>query len=273
MKRILQECIRRAPSRQNFWIRFVNTMKVKKMAEVGIYRGEYASELLHACEGIERYYMIDPWRHLVDWNKPANDDDKLFQRFFEEAVARTDFAAEKRIVLRGRTVEVVDEIAEAELDLLYIDGDHTLRGIAIDLICSYSKVRTGGWIGGDDFGDTIWQHSLRYEPSLVFPFAVYFAEAVGAVIFGLPHAQFLIHKDERSGFAFHDLVGCYKDITLREQLFPGVIFRQKIQEALSFVPLFTDRFRSWFLHRFSMSKFLCPDFLRNYSKGKSPRRW
>ena len=130
--------------------------------------------------------MIDPWRHLDDWNKPANQNDTVFEEFFRQANEKTDFAARRRVILRGKTVEVIDQIPNGELDLAYIDGDHTLRGITIDLIRVYPKVRAGGFLGGDDFNRSIWQHNTSFEPTLVFPFAVYFAEAVGATIYGTP---------------------------------------------------------------------------------------
>jgi hypothetical protein len=83
-----------------------------------------------------------------------------------------------------------DQIADGGLDFAYIDADHTLKGIAIDLIRVYPKVRSGGFLGGDDFTRSVWEHNTRFEPTLVFPFAVYFAEAVGATIYALPYSQF-----------------------------------------------------------------------------------
>jgi hypothetical protein len=47
---------------------------------------------------------------------------------------KTEFASAKRVVLRGRTKEVIDDIPDNSLDFAYIDGDHTLRGITVDLI-------------------------------------------------------------------------------------------------------------------------------------------
>ena len=162
--------------------------------------------------------MIDPWRHLSDWNKPANKSNEEFEIFYKEAREKTDFARSKRIVLRGKTTEVIDEIPDNSLDLAYIDGDHTLKGIAIDLIRLYPKIKVGSWIGGDDFSPTIWQHQKSYEPTLVFPFAVYYAEAVSARIFALPYNQFLIEKSEEYRFEFYDLTGKYKKMNLRSQL-------------------------------------------------------
>ena len=164
--------------------------------------------------------MIDPWRKLEDWNKPLNIDNKTFEQCYLESLERTNFAKNKRIVLRGKTTEVINYIEDESLDLIYIDGDHTLKGISIDLLNTYSKVRDGGWIAGDDFCISIWQHKSNFEPTLIFPYAIYFAEAMGAHIYALPFDQFLIKKDiKNQNFKFLNLSGDtrYNDISLLKQ--------------------------------------------------------
>jgi hypothetical protein len=207
-----------ATDRLNLWVKLLEHLGPRTVAEIGVYRGDYAVAVLRDCPTIERYYLIDPWRHLDDWNKPSNRDDDTFQGVYEEALARTQAYEAKREVLRGRTTEVVDRIPDASLDFAYVDGDHTLRGVTIDLVSVYPKVRDGGWIGGDDFAKSIWQHGLEFEPTLVFPFAVHFAEAVGARIYGLPYGQFLIQKGGSKGFEFVDLVGKYGRLDLRRHM-------------------------------------------------------
>jgi hypothetical protein len=227
---ILAKCISQARSRVELWTEFIQSMGVGRMAEVGVYRGDFASALLQRCPGLTRYYMIDPWRHLSDWNKPANHDDSELGTIFEEARAKTDFAATKRLILRGKTTEVIEQIADGELDFAYIDADHTLKGITIDLIRVYSKVRAGGFVGGDDFTRSVWEHKSSFEPTLVFPFAVYFAEAVGATIYALPYSQFCLQKTQHEQFAFIDLTGQYGDIGLRHQFAPEKTLKLMLEE-------------------------------------------
>ena len=207
-----------AANRLELWTRFAREAEARQVAEIGVYRGRFAARLLADCPAIETYYMVDPWRNLEDWNKPANTSDDAFERIFREAMERTSEHEAKRVVLRGTTTEVIDHVPDSSVDFAYIDGDHTLRGITIDLIRVFPKVRPGGWIGGDDFTPSIWQHADEYEPTLVFPLAVHFAEAVGARIYGLPHKQFLIEKTADSDHAFTDLTGRYGDTGLRRQL-------------------------------------------------------
>ena len=88
---------------------------------------------------------------------------------------------------------MIDKIPDASLDVAYIDGDHTLRGI------SYPKIRSGGVLGGDDYTQAIWQHADNFEPTLVCPFAAYFAESQCALIVILPFSQFAIIKPAEPG--------------------------------------------------------------------------
>ncbi len=231
---IIDKCTARSKSRFDLWIEFVKEAKVKRMAEIGVYRGEFAVQLLDKCDFLEKYFMIDTWTHLEDWNKQSNKDNDLFEKFFVETKIKTDFAKDKRVILRGKTSEVINDIPDGTLDFIYIDGDHTLKGITIDLINAYPKIRNGGWIGGDDFSRSTWQHQTDLKPSQVFPFAIYFAEAISAKIYALPCDQFLIEKEERSSFDFVDLTGKYDYTSLKkessskkvvvlklEDLFPG----------------------------------------------------
>jgi len=220
----------RSESRVNLWVEFINSFSLRQAAEIGVYRGDFARALMQGCTGLTRYYMVDPWKHLTDWNKPANHPDAELEAYYQETMAKTDFASAKRLVLRGKTVEVIESIPDEALDFAYIDGDHTLRGITVDLISLYPKVRTGGFLCGDDFCSSIWEHRSTFEPTLVFPFAVHFAEAVGATIFALPYSQFCLQKTGQRHFSFVDLTGNYSDTALLNQVAPHKLFKLAMAE-------------------------------------------
>lgn len=209
-------------SRTELWLKLLEMQQARAMLEIGVWKGDFAEQMLRSCESIERYYMIDPWANLPDWNKPFNVAAEAFDDIYEEAIGKTQFAAGKVAVLRGRTKEVIGRIPDGSLDFAYIDGDHTLRGITIDLMKVLPKVKEGGFIGGDDFIATPWQHDVRYEPSLVCPYSVYFAEAMDLPIAALPHNQFLIRKDSSSTFSFLDTTGGYQDLSLNKLASAGL---------------------------------------------------
>lgn len=246
LENIIRDCLEKSDSRFDFWAGFLNSTKAGTMAELGVYKGDFAEHVLRHCDALENYYMVDPWRHLDDWNKPANQENDIFEEFLSETLSKTEFAKDKRILLRGTTTEVIEEIPDGELDFAYIDGDHTLKGITIDLVRMFPKIKNGGWIGGDDFSNTVWQHATTFEPTLVFPFAVFFAEAMDAQIYALPYSQFLIHKDDRTSFAFIDLTGHYGHVGLREQFHPDKLIRLKLTETFPALVQLGRRIKSLF---------------------------
>lgn len=203
--------------REEIWSDIINHFGFKEITEIGVFRGEFSASILENCKTIDRYHLVDPWKHQVSWNKPANVSDATFENIYTEMLANTSFAASKRVIHRGKSIDIIPDFAGTSQDFIYIDGDHTLRGITIDLQVSWPKLKMGGIIGGDDFTATIWQHNSNFEPSLIFPYTVYFAEAVGAVLYALPFEQFLLHKLD-GGFRFIDFTGAYGNLDLRNQL-------------------------------------------------------
>jgi hypothetical protein len=156
--------------------------------------------------------MLDPWRQLDFWNKPKNADQDELDAARDAAIRATEFAAERRKVLQGTTLEVIDCIPDRSLDFIYVDGDHTLRGITIDLVALWPKLRHGGVLAGDDLCPSAWQHGPDFEPTGVFPFAVYFAEAIRRPMVALPFEQFAIV--DTPGHRFDDATGRYGDTSL-----------------------------------------------------------
>jgi len=209
----IQNIAKTAKSREAMWQAILTEAKVARIAEVGVYRGAFAESVLGACD-IAAYTMIDPWQPLPDWHKPANHDAPRFDAIYAEAMARTDFAREIRQVYRCTTKEAAPQIAEESLDMVYIDGDHTLRGITLDLMLMFGKLRHGGLLGGDDFGKSVWQHGPDYDPTFVCPYAIYFAEAMDVPIIALPFSQFLILKEASMGFELVHFTEGYKNLRL-----------------------------------------------------------
>src|SRR6266699_2022748 len=183
-------------SRIQLWDRVLRATNVETMLEVGVWRGEYAKQILEQCEFIKRYYMIDPWATLPDWNKPFNVSPQVFEEVYEEAMTKTDFASSRRV----------------------------------DLINILPKVHEGGLIGGDDFTDTPWQHDIRYEPTLVCPFSIYFAEAIDVPIVALPFNQFVLQKRNKSSFRFIDTTDNYSNISLNK--LPSMVNKSAIKRTM-----------------------------------------
>lgn len=233
----LHEIVSSSTSRMQLWGQILRAAEVENIVEIGVWKGDFAKEVLQQSEFIERYYMIDPWANLPDWNKPYNVATEIFEDIYKEAMDKTEFASSKRIVLRGRTKDVIDDIPDNSLDFAYIDGDHTLRGITIDLMKLLPKIKENGFIAGDDFTNNPWQHDVRFEPTLVCPFSIYFAEAMDYPVTALPFNQFFIHKKSESSFSFNDTTGDYSNIALNKMPTMLTRYRGKVKHALGAIGL------------------------------------
>ncbi len=187
------------------WANFINSRDLRKILEIGVYKGDFAKSIVDQCNNIESYFMLDPWRNMKkeDWNSVYNHSQNM-DEIYQIALEATESFKHKRNILRGTTSEVIYNIDDQSLDFIYVDGDHSLKGISIDLITSWNKLKKNGFIAGHDFKPLAWKSDVNIEPYFVFPFAVYFAEAMNVKIYGLPSNEFLIAKSE-VGFEFIDL--------------------------------------------------------------------
>lgn len=212
----IQHIAAKATSREAMWVEIIRLTAVADIAEVGVYAGAFAENLLRDCESLQNYTMIDPWKQLPNWHKPANQSDSFFEDLFQQTMQRTAFAKHKITVLRNQTKAAAEKIRAESLDMAYIDGDHTLRGITIDLMLMWDKVKTGGMVAGDDFTKSVWQHGPKYDPTFVCPYAIYFAEAMNVPIITLPFMQFLILKDSSLGFELIHFTEGYENLRINK---------------------------------------------------------
>jgi hypothetical protein len=189
---VVNEAAKNSNNRFELWSNILDKFEIKEACEVGVWKGDFANYILSKVESIEKYIFVDPWKTLPNWNKPLNVSNIEFEKVRNEAFEKNKIYFDKIKELRYPTKEAVKKIEDASLDFVYIDGDHTLRGITLDLFSILPKIKNGGLIGGDDFTRNIWQHKDEFDPTEVFPFAIYFAEANDLTIFTLPFDQFLI---------------------------------------------------------------------------------
>ncbi len=137
-------------------MRRVNADKIVG-AEIGVSIGQM-SECLLTHRGVT-LYMIDPWAAEEDQPKAyleSGDGHAHFtsseqQAHYETAVRVTEFAGDRRTVIRKPSVEAAKEIKDDALDFVFIDGDHSYEGCKADIIAWTPKVKDGGIVGGHDY--------------------------------------------------------------------------------------------------------------------------
>jgi SAM-dependent methyltransferase len=133
-------------------------------AEIGVWKGDFSAELLRVARP-KRLYLVDPWHYETapgyeaalygGGDATSQDDmdaihDAVRQRFASEL-------ADGRVeVLRSGAGELAASLPDASLDWVYIDGNHLHQHVLADLTVLYPKVRPGGLLCGDDYGDPGW---------------------------------------------------------------------------------------------------------------------
>lgn len=132
-------------------------------AEVGVHLGDFSAMLL-ATARPRVLHLIDPWRHLSGdvykkaWYGGAADGKAEMDARYHGVLDRfsAESAAGVVIVDRAESADALSRLPDGGLDWIYIDGNHLYDFVREDLALAYAKVRKGGLICGDDYGDRGW---------------------------------------------------------------------------------------------------------------------
>lgn len=112
--------------------------------EVGVERGVYSETLLKA--GL-KVISIDPWLAYSGYREHVSQE-KL-DGFYQETKDR--LAPYDSHIIRATSMEAVKLFKHAQVDFVYIDGNHSFQDVTND-IAEWSKIiRKGGIIAGHDF--------------------------------------------------------------------------------------------------------------------------
>jgi hypothetical protein len=131
--------------------------------EIGVYKGVF-SELLLRIAQPKTLHLVDPWVSSdADEHRGAMySEGRASQTAMDEILAgvKSRFAKpieNGRIVIHREMSNVaMKTFADDSLDFVYIDGDHTERGVTVDLDWAFRKVKRGGLICGDDYSIGQW---------------------------------------------------------------------------------------------------------------------
>jgi hypothetical protein len=154
-----------------FFPAMIDRLELRYGVEIGVDKAGFSKNILDRSK-IEKWYCVDTW--MDDFGsdyKPeyyAKSGDKRFEQAKE--TIRKDIDAGRAIMMRQTSVEAASMFDNACLDMVYIDGDHSLEGIYCDLKAWIHKVKIGGIIAGHDYKDgpksgiaDFWGDQLEYR--------------------------------------------------------------------------------------------------------------
>jgi hypothetical protein len=128
-------------------------------AEIGVWKGDFSAKLLRHVQP-KRLMLIDPW--VFD----PNFGDSLFGGLAARSQSDMDHICEgvrarflSQItqgtveIHRSKSVDFAKKLPDGSIDWVYIDGNHDYEFVLADLQSWYPKVRPGGLVAGDDYGE------------------------------------------------------------------------------------------------------------------------
>lgn len=132
-------------------------------AEIGVYKGNFSHEILDIAQP-KKLHLIDPWKYR-DKNEYKNalfggvaGSQDSMNKIFEEVKDKFNQEIEKgRVEIhRGASQNVYKKFPEDYFDWIYIDGNHKYKYVKKDLELYLPKIKTGGYITGDDYRKFGW---------------------------------------------------------------------------------------------------------------------
>ena len=132
-------------------------------AEIGVHLGGFSSSLLRWSKP-RKLFLIDPWKYESgdqykdSWYGGTADKAQELENRYEWVCRR--FARYVRtgrvVILRQNSEAALADFEDGSLDYVYIDGNHLYEFVKKDLELSLRKVKSGGYITGDDYGPGGW---------------------------------------------------------------------------------------------------------------------
>ena len=122
--------------------------KLGRAVEIGVYRGIFARHNLRTWTG--NYTMIDYWG-----KRPHDRIDNNMNNQVNRALAEQNVApyAGRIEMVKSLSVPAASLYNAEHFDWIYVDALHTYEAVLADVRAWWPKLRHGGLLSGDDYGD------------------------------------------------------------------------------------------------------------------------
>ena len=117
-------------------------------AEVGVFTGKHALQLLNDLPNLVKLYLIDPYEAYDDYSPARIKEIVLGPQKAQELLDRNNVDPLRyEWVITHFSADVVPE----PLDFVYIDANHQYDAVKFDILEARKIVKMGGIIGGHDY--------------------------------------------------------------------------------------------------------------------------
>tara|TARA_R110000851_G_scaffold192198_5_gene342808 strand:+ start:3702 stop:4409 length:708 start_codon:yes stop_codon:yes gene_type:complete len=136
--------------------------KTNNAIEIGVFEGRLSREALLKWSG--QYYMCDTFDIKREQDSQNDKElkrpiDKNGHNGLSKVLEVTDFAKERRHIIKDFSVNASSGFEDGYFDWIYIDAMHDYKNVADDLKAWWPKLRVGGLFSGDDY----WSSNAGYR--------------------------------------------------------------------------------------------------------------
>jgi predicted O-methyltransferase YrrM len=137
---------------------YVNSLvEVKKVCEIGTYRGESTTIFLNEFKTLEEYVGVDPYS--IDFNSDDLFTPELVKQIENEFLEKIkDYPSAK--LLKKSSVDASKDFPDQYFDFIYIDGCHQEASVISDINSWLPKVKKGGFISFHDIDNNQVQSAI-----------------------------------------------------------------------------------------------------------------
>ena len=112
-------------------------------AEIGVNQGEYGITL---CKAGLKVYGVDPWENYLGYKREGT-----YKSSYD--VALKNLKGYDYTIVKKYSTDALADFEDNSLDFVYIDANHTLPYVCLDIFGWERKVRHGGIIAGHDYAN------------------------------------------------------------------------------------------------------------------------
>jgi len=134
------------PGKRDSLAKLFTALNLNKGVEMGVEQGKYSEVLCKSNPNIE-LYSVDAWTAYKEYREHVSQE-KL-DGFYENTKKLLEPYNCK--VIKGFSMDVVNQFEDESLDFVYIDGNHEFLQTTQDIAKWEKKVRRGGIVSGHDY--------------------------------------------------------------------------------------------------------------------------
>jgi hypothetical protein len=127
----------------------------KRGAELGVWYGETFKYLIKNCPSLT-LFGVDLYEQQSDNDGPqkyypGEDGHKWeHEKYYKDVLKFCESSNGRATIYKGKTTDAANLIEDESLDFVFIDADHSFKGVDEDILYWAPKVRQGGYIIGHD---------------------------------------------------------------------------------------------------------------------------